>query len=137
MNIPSNTNNTNLLARTTAIGLEWRVYSDTTAQHRRSIRAVNTIGYLQHEVAVRTVVRSVTTVRLAAVRPLSTVGVRGLGAVVLVTGLALLALEARAGLGTDSDTVADLNVLDVLADLDGLANDLVADTAWVAVMWLA
>jgi len=59
-------------------------------------------------VAVRTVVRGVTTVGLASVGPLATVGVSGLGAVVLVASLALLALEARAGLGADSDTVTDL-----------------------------
>ena len=57
---------------------------------------------------MRTVVRSVTTVGLASVGPLSAVGVGGLGAVVLVAGLALLALEARAGLGTDSDAITDL-----------------------------
>ena len=57
---------------------------------------------------MRTVVRSVTTVGLASVGPLATVGVGRLGAVVLVTGLALLALEARAGLGADSDAVTDL-----------------------------
>jgi len=85
---------------------------------------------------MRTVVRRVSTVRLASVGPLAAVGVSGLGAVVLVAGLALLALEARAGLGADSDAVAQLDVLDLLADADGLADDLVADAAWVAGRWL-
>ena len=57
---------------------------------------------------MRTVVRGVTTVGLASVGPLATVGVSGLGAVVLVASLALLALEARAGLGADSNAVTDL-----------------------------
>jgi len=137
INIPSNTNNSDLLARSTSVGLEGRVNSNTTTHHRRRIRAVKTLRDLQDKVAVRTVVRGVSTVGLASVGPLSTVGVRGLGAVVLVTGLALLALEARAGLGADADTVADLDVLDLLADADGFADDLVANAAWVAGRWLA
>jgi len=108
MHKPSNTNNSDLLARSTSIGLERRVYSDTTAHHRRSIRAVKTLRDLQDKVTVRAVVRGVPTVGLASVGPLAAVGVCRLGAVVLVTGLALLALEARAGLGADSNAVTDL-----------------------------
>lgn len=36
-------------------------------------------------------------------------------------------LEARASLSADTDTVTLFNVLDVLSNLDGLANDFVAD----------
>lgn len=45
----------------------------------------------------------------------------------LAVGLALGALEARVVLSTDADVVADLDVLNVLADADRLADDLVAD----------
>jgi len=38
-------------------------------------------------------------------------------------------LEARASLSTDTDTVTLLYVLDVLSNLDGLADDFMADDA--------
>jgi hypothetical protein len=40
--------------------------------------------------------------------------------------LALLALAARADLGSNTDSLSDLELGDVLADLDDLANDFVA-----------
>ena len=107
-NIPSDTDNSDLFSRSTAVGLERRVNSDTTTHHGRRIRTVEALRNLQDEVAMRTIVRGVATVGLASVWPLSAVGVGRLGAVVLVTGLALLALEARAGLSADPDAVTDL-----------------------------
>jgi hypothetical protein len=52
-------------------------------------------------------------------------------AVVLLAGRAVGAvlLEARAGLSADTDASALLDVLDVAADLDGFADDLVANDA--------
>jgi hypothetical protein len=56
--------------------------------------------------------------------------VKGLtiGAVVLLVSLAVAALEARADLSANTDSVADLDSLHVFADLESAANDLVADT---------
>lgn len=48
-------------------------------------------------------------------------------AIVLVVAFALRALQAGPDLSTDADTVALLDGLDLGADLDGLADDLVAD----------
>lgn len=48
-------------------------------------------------------------------------------AVVLVGALADVALEAGPHLGTDTDAIALLDLRHVLADLDGLADNLVAD----------
>lgn len=78
-----------------------------------------------------TVVRCVSTHRLAGLGRLvnGAIGVDGLLAVVLVTVLAINALAARICLRTNTDTVTDLDVLDVLADLDSLANNLVANAA--------
>jgi hypothetical protein len=52
-------------------------------------------------------------------------------AVVLLAGRAVGAvlLEAGAGLSADTDASALLDVLDVAADLDGFADDLVANDA--------
>jgi hypothetical protein len=84
-------------------------------------------------VRVGAVVRSVTAIRLSLV-----LGVHGsvrvddaAVAVVLLAGGAVWAilLEARAGLGANADACALLNVLYVAADLDGFADDLVADDA--------
>lgn len=50
------------------------------------------------------------------------------GAVVLLVGLAVAALEARADLSANTDSVADLDGLHVFADLNRAANDFVTDT---------
>jgi hypothetical protein len=84
-------------------------------------------------VRVGAVVRRVSTVRLTLV-----LGVYGAVrvddaavAVVLLAGRAVGAvlLEAGAGLSADTDASALLDVLDVAADLDGFADDLVANDA--------
>lgn len=49
-------------------------------------------------------------------------------AVVLLVGLAVAAVQVGADLSTAADSVANLDRLDVFADLDSLSNDLVADT---------
>ena len=75
----------------------------------------------------------------------SAIGVDSLGAVVLLVGLAVVAGQVCTDLGTDTDTISDpcnvisildsvntsfvgsLDGLDVLADLDGAANDFVTN----------
>lgn len=56
----------------------------------------------------------------------STVGVDLVGAVVLLVRLAVVASEIGADLSTDTDAVADLDVLDLASDLDGTTDDFVA-----------
>jgi hypothetical protein len=84
-------------------------------------------------VAVGAVVGSVSSVALALIAGVDgAVGVYSLAmAVVLnaVRAVGAVGLQTRACLRTNTDTVALLNVLDVLADLDGLSDDLVADDA--------
>jgi hypothetical protein len=84
-------------------------------------------------VPVRAVVVGVASIRLAlAARIDVAVGVGALTrAVALPVRLTLdaVGLEAGPGLGADANAVADLDVLDVLADPDGLADDLMADAA--------
>jgi hypothetical protein len=46
-----------------------------------------------------------------------------------VRALVAVRLQAAAGLGTDADAVADLDVFDVASDLDGLADNLVTYAA--------
>ena len=54
-------------------------------------------------------------------------GVDGVGAVVLLVGLAVGAGQIGADLGADADAVAGLGRLDVGADLEHAADDFVAD----------
>jgi len=61
-----------------------------------------------------------------AVRELGVVRVDLLGAVVLVVVLASLALEAREDLGADADSLADLELGHLVADMRNFADDLVA-----------
>jgi hypothetical protein len=64
----------------------------------------------------------------APVLVLGVVRVDEVRAVVFVGILADIALEAGPYLGADADTIALLDVLDVLSDVDGTADDFVADT---------
>lgn len=50
----------------------------------------------------------------------------------LQAGLASVALEARAGLGADTDALAELEVLDVVTDADDLADDCVESRCTVS-----
>lgn len=128
----TNTDDTDGLAGTTAVALQGAVDGDTTAKHGGSSGAVKTFGDLDDELAVGSVVVGVTTVGLALVVGVdTTVGVDGLLAVGLVAVLAVDALEASLCLGTNTNAVADLDVLDLGSDTDGLSDNLVADAARV------
>jgi hypothetical protein len=128
----ADTDDTDSLSGTTAVVDEGRVDGDTTAKHGSSIGRLDTLGNLDDEGTVGAVVVGVATVGLVlAVGVDGSVGVDGLLAVGHVAVLAVNALEARLGLGTNTDTVADLDVLDLLANTDSLADNLVADAARV------
>ena len=57
---------------------------------------------------------------------LSTICVDLVGAVVLLVGLAVVAGQVGANLGTNTSAVANLDLCDLGADLDDLADDLVS-----------
>lgn len=57
---------------------------------------------------------------------LCAVGVELVGAVVLLVGLAVVAREVGTDLSTNTNAVSDLDVFNLGANLDGLANDLVS-----------
>ena len=48
-------------------------------------------------------------------------------AIILIVALALRALQARPYLRTHPDTIADLDGLDLVSDLHGVADDFVTD----------
>jgi len=78
------------------------------------------------------IVGSITTHCLSlVVGPQATVGVGAVRAVVLAASLAVVTLEASTRLSTDTYTVTLLDVLDILAHTNSLADDFVANTAWV------
>ena len=51
-------------------------------------------------------------------------------AIILVVVFALLAFEARPDLSADSNSVSDLDRLHLVANLDCMSNDFVADDEW-------
>lgn len=79
----------------------------------------------------RSVVRRISTHGLSFLWCLveGSVGVHGVHAVRLVTVLAVHAGAARVRLSTNTNTIADLDVLDVLADADRFTYNLVANAA--------
>ena len=93
-----------LLARSSAVVLQWRVYGNTTTQHGSSLSTVETVGDVEDEVAGMTSISGVATVTLAgAILVLVAVCVCNVQAVVLFTVLAVLALAAAVGLSADTD----------------------------------
>jgi hypothetical protein len=99
----TNTDDTDLLAGTSAEADKRRVYGQTSAEHRGGDGSLDVVGDLEDEVVVGTNVRGVTTLRDGAIRVRCTVSVDGVGAVVLLVSLAVVAGQIGANLSTDTD----------------------------------
>ena len=132
----TNTDDTNGLAGATAVLAQRGVCGDTAAEHGGGVGRGDGIGDLDHEVGGSTVVGGVATVRLAAVGVGTVVGTDHTGAVLLETGGAGLTVSigvlAGGALGTDTDTVTDLDIAGGLGtDADSGTDELVADAAGV------
>jgi hypothetical protein len=123
----TNTNNTDTLAGSGAVGNKRVVNSHTTAHEGSGKLGAEAIRDRDGEGRGSTPRLGVTSVRLVTVEVLAVVGHGELVAVGLLLHLARAASLAALGLSTNTDTVADLEVLDVLADLGDLSNDLVAN----------
>ena len=123
---------TNRLIGAAFLLLQRRVNGSAGAKQGGCLLRRNAVRDLQDEGARRSVV-----VGVAAIRHALIVGERhcvGLdeGSTVIFTArgtLRAVRLQAAEGLGTNADAVANLDMPDVLAHLDGLADDLVANTA--------
>lgn len=93
-----------LLARSSAVVLQRRVYGNTTTKHGSSFGTVETVGNVEDEVAGMTSIGSVATVTLAgAILVLIAVCVGNVQTVVLFTILAILALATAVRLSADTD----------------------------------
>jgi hypothetical protein len=68
----------------------------------------------------------VSTLGNSAIRVLRAVGINLIGAIVLLVGLAVVAREIGATLSANTNSVSNLDVLDLGADLDSFPDDLVA-----------
>jgi hypothetical protein len=99
----TNTDDTNLLAGTSAEADKRRVDGQTGAQHRGGNGRLDVVGDLENEVVVCTNVRRVTTLRDGAIGVRCTVGVDGVGAVVLLVSLTVVAGQVGTNLSTDTD----------------------------------
>ena len=106
---------------------EWAVHGKTSTHHRCRNRRRNAFRDLESEVFVRSNVRRVATLREGAITVLCAESVDGVRTVVLLVGLAVGAGQVCLNLRTDTDTVTFLDGLDILANPDSLANDLVAN----------
>ena len=129
---PADAHDPHRLARPAAVLLQGVVDGDAAAEHRRRVLGFQAVGDLDNEAVVRALVVRVAAEGLTLVaRVQRVIRADEVRAVVLAAGGALWAVggQARADLGADADAVADLDVLDVGADADGGAYDLVADAA--------
>lgn len=125
-----------LLARAGLPVLQGRPHGDATTEHGGSIFRSQALGELEDEVGGRAVEESVATLGLVAVAMgrvvcLDQTGAVGLEAVLTLVALAIT-LQARVGLGANTDNVADLDVaLGLGADANGDTDDFVSDNEGV------
>lgn len=127
----TNTDDTDALAGTGAVGDERVVDGDTTAHERSGELGRKTLGDGDGEGGRTAPCLGVTTVRLVTVEVLAVVSHGELVAVGLLLHLARAAALTALRLSTDTDTVANLKVLNVLADLGDMTNDLVSNNEGV------
>lgn len=99
----TNTDNTDLLARTSAEADKRRVDCETSAEHRSSDGSFEVVGNLEDEVVVCTDVRGITTLRDGAIGVGCTVGVDGVRAVVLLIGLAVVTGQVGTNLSANAN----------------------------------
>jgi hypothetical protein len=123
----ANANNSNSLAGADVSSDKRRVSSDASAEKRGNLLSLESLGDLKGEVLVCADVRSETTMSDAAIRVFAVVSVDHIRAVVLVLVLAKLALKTRRNLGSNTHTVSNLDILDLIAYSDSLADNFVTD----------
>jgi len=123
----SNTQNSNNLSRANSGSHKRRVCGNTGAEKGSNLLTLEGIGDLKSKVLVSTDVRSETTVSDTAIGVCAVVSVDHIRAVVFVLVVAELALQARRDLGTNTNTVADLDLADLVTNSDSLADDFVTN----------
>ena len=127
----TDTRDTNALdaGLTSAVRLERVVDGDATAHQRGSNDRVETLGDGHGEVSRDTGTGSVTA--LGPARAIGVVAVVSADDALLAPGLktivARVAVETRAALGTNADTLANLDVLDLAANTRGSTHNLVSN----------
>ena len=124
----TDTDNTNSLARSSTVPNKRRVDGQTGTQHRRRVLRLERVGNGENVLVVRTDRSGVSALGLDTIGELCVVRVDHLGTVVLVVVLASVALEARVDLGSNTDSLADLELGHLVADVRDFADDLVAWT---------
>lgn len=127
---PADPDDAHSLARSGAVLKQRFTCRDAAAQHGRRVLRGDLVGDLDHTAAVAPPVVGIASHRLAAVLPLGGICADVMRAVWCpVIGACLtvaIAVLACVRLCTDSDTVADLDALDLGPDADGVTYDLVA-----------
>ena len=101
----TDTDDTDLLTRASTEADQRRVDGQTSAEHGSGDRGLEVVGDLEDEVVVCTDVRGVTTLRDGAIRVGCTVGVDGVGAVVLLVSLAVVAGQVGTNLSANTDWI--------------------------------
>jgi hypothetical protein len=134
----SDTDNTDLLTRTASETNERGVSRQTSTQHRSCDGSIKILRDLEYEIFLYTDVRREASLRDCAIFVLCTVCIDPeflvsiwlaswarsyslVGTVVFLISLAIVAVQIGADLCAYTDTVADLDVLDLVSDLDGTA----------------
>ena len=143
---PADTHDTNLLTWATAVRLEGRVDGEAGAEHRRGVRGLDLVRDGEHKALVRAnggrvpalgddsvVILAILSVRVSRkghteiiIGRRAYVSVQLIWAVVLVALVARPAFHAAGDLRADADALADLELIDLVADTGDVPDDLVA-----------
>lgn len=99
-----------------------------SAEEGSSIFVGHVIGDLEHETLVSSPLVSIAAESLFAAGPLAVVSTdHAFGAKVFVTALAVFALKASSRLSTNTDTIADLDILNVFTNSSTSTNNFVTN----------
>ncbi len=117
------------LPRSTSILLQRTKNRNPATQHRRRILRSDSLGDFKHEMRIRTVIISISTITHLSIGIRTGKSIHGMLTMLFETILAFFAitLKTREGLSTHTDAVTDFDGRDFAADADGFTDDFVAD----------
>jgi len=123
----SNSENCNLLAGASFRTKKRTECRYTSTEHRCSHLSGDIVGNLECEILMCTNMAGVTALRDGTIGIRCAVGIDLMGAIILISILAEIALKASSYLSTNAYSISNLHSGDLVANSNGLANDFVAD----------
>jgi hypothetical protein len=122
----TDTDNTDRLAWSNTVPDQRREGSQSSTKHRCRIFRGQSLRNGKNVLVVRTNSRRVSTLRLDSIGELGIVRVDHFGTVVFIVVFTSVALQTRVDLGSNTDSLADLELGNLVSDMSDFSDNLVA-----------